>query len=64
MACRGVMGSANRDLVGKPEGRRHLEGPGVDKRIILERFIHKQVADSWKHVNKPWNSIKCEICLD
>jgi hypothetical protein len=38
------MGNANRDLVGKPEGRRHLEGPGVDKRIILERFINKQAV--------------------
>jgi hypothetical protein len=28
-------------LVGKPEGRNHLEDPGVDGRIILKRILEK-----------------------
>jgi hypothetical protein len=27
--------------VGKPEGRNHLEDPGVEGRIILRRIIRK-----------------------
>jgi hypothetical protein len=30
---------AYRALVGKPEGRNHLEDPGVDGRIILKRIF-------------------------
>ena len=30
-----------RVLVGKPEGRDHLEDPGVDGRIILGRIFRK-----------------------
>jgi hypothetical protein len=32
---------AYRILVGRPEGRRHLEGPGVDGRIILKWIFKK-----------------------
>jgi hypothetical protein len=32
---------AYRDLVGKPEGRNHLEDPGVDGRIILKRIFER-----------------------
>jgi hypothetical protein len=28
-------------LVGRPEGRNHLEDPGVDGRIILKRIFKK-----------------------
>jgi hypothetical protein len=32
---------AYRALVGKPEGRSHLEDPGVDGRIILKWIFEK-----------------------
>jgi hypothetical protein len=32
----GEGGSAYRAFVGRPEGRNHLEDPGVDERIILK----------------------------
>jgi hypothetical protein len=32
---------AYRALVGKPEGRNHLEDPGVDGRIILKCIFEK-----------------------
>jgi hypothetical protein len=32
---------AYRVLVGKPEGRRHLENPGVDGKIILKWIFEK-----------------------
>jgi hypothetical protein len=32
---------AYRVLVGKPEGRNHLEDPGVDGRIILKWILEK-----------------------
>jgi hypothetical protein len=32
---------AYRALVGKPEGRNHLEDPGVDGRIILEWIFER-----------------------
>jgi hypothetical protein len=41
-------------LVGKPEGKNHLEGPGVDRRIIL-----KQIFRTWARgigwINLPRN---------
>jgi hypothetical protein len=36
-----------RDLVGKPEGRRHLEDPGVDERIILRGIFRKWDVGAW-----------------
>jgi hypothetical protein len=36
---------ANRVLGGKPEGKNHLEDPGVDKRIIL-----KWILENWNGV--------------
>jgi hypothetical protein len=33
--------SAYRALVGKPEGRNHLEDPGVDGRIILKWIFER-----------------------
>jgi hypothetical protein len=32
---------AYRALVGKPEGRNHLEDPGIDGRIILKWFFER-----------------------
>jgi hypothetical protein len=32
---------AYRALVGKPEGRNHLEDPGVDERIILKWIFER-----------------------
>jgi hypothetical protein len=41
-ACMGEMTSAYKILVGKPEGKRdHVEDPGVDRRIIMERIQGK-----------------------
>jgi hypothetical protein len=39
--------SAYRILVGRPEGRRPLEDPGVDGRIILKRIYNKWVERAW-----------------
>ena len=36
---------AHRDLVGKPEGRNHLEDPGVDGRKILQWIFKKRDGD-------------------
>jgi hypothetical protein len=37
VAGMGERTSAYRALVGKPEGRRHLEDPGIDGKIILKK---------------------------
>jgi hypothetical protein len=34
-------------LVGKPEGKDHLEDPGVDGRIILRRIFMKWDVGVW-----------------
>jgi hypothetical protein len=41
VACMVERRGAYRDLVGKPEGRNHLEDPGVDGRIILKWVFEK-----------------------
>jgi hypothetical protein len=38
---------AYRILVGKPEGRNHLEDPGVDGRIILKWVFKKWDGMAW-----------------
>ena len=43
----GARRGAYRILVGKPEGRNHLEDPGVDGRIILRRIIRKWDVGVW-----------------
>ena len=43
----GARRGAYRILVGKPEGRNHLEDPGVDRRIILIRIIRKWDLRVW-----------------
>jgi hypothetical protein len=61
-----------RVLVGKPEGRNHLENPGVDWRIILRWILRKweygldqagsgegQVTGTFECGNEPSGSIKC-----
>jgi len=40
-------GEAYRFLVGKPEGRGHLENPGVDGRIILRWIFRKWEGRAW-----------------
>jgi hypothetical protein len=71
---------AYRILVGRPEGRNHLEDPGVDGRIILKLIFKKwdggaltvsiwlrigQVAVSCESGNEPSGcSIKCGEFLD
>ena len=39
--------AAYRVLVGRPEGRNHLEDPGVDGRIILKCNFKKWVGEAW-----------------
>jgi len=34
-------------LVGKPEGKSHLEGPGVDGRIVLRWILRKWDVGLW-----------------
>ena len=41
VACTGTRRGAYSVLVGKPEGKRPLGRPGVDKRIILRLIIRK-----------------------
>ena len=63
-----------RVLVGKPEGRNHLEDPGIDGRIILRWLFRKwdvghgldqsgsgqgQMADTCECGNETSGSIKC-----
>ena len=36
-----------RVLVGKPEGKNHLEDPGVNGRIILRWFFRKWDVGAW-----------------
>jgi hypothetical protein len=38
---------AYRVLVGRPEGRNHLEDPGVDGRIILKWIFKKWDGGTW-----------------
>jgi hypothetical protein len=39
--------SAYRILVGRPEGRNHLEDPGIDVRIILKWIFKKWDVGAW-----------------
>jgi len=41
LACMGEMSKAYKILVGKPEGKRPLEHPGTDGRIILKWILGK-----------------------
>jgi hypothetical protein len=41
VARMGERRGAYRALVGKPEGRSHLEDPGIDRRIILEWIFER-----------------------
>jgi hypothetical protein len=43
----GVRRGAYRALVGKPEGRRPLEDPGVDGRIILKWTCERLDGGAW-----------------
>ena len=42
-----------RVLVGKPEGRAHLEDPGVDGRIILRWIFRKLYVGVW--IGSSWH---------
>jgi len=48
--------SLYRVWVGKPEGKKHLEGPGVDGRIILRRIFRKWDVRAWTGLS--WLRIK------
>jgi hypothetical protein len=43
----GASRDAYRVLVGKPNGRNHLEDPGVDGRIILKWILEKWDGRAW-----------------
>jgi len=47
VACMGDRRGLNRVVVGKPEGRDHLEDPGVDGRIILRWLFRKRAVGAW-----------------
>jgi hypothetical protein len=51
VACMGEGRVAYRGLVGKPEGKNHLEGPGVDGIIILKR-IFRGMGLIWLRIGK------------
>ena len=46
MACTGDKSGAHRDLVGKPERKRHLETPGVEGSTVL-KCIKKWDWETW-----------------
>jgi hypothetical protein len=70
--------SAHRVLIGRPEGKSHLENLGVDGWIILKLIFRKwdgktwtesepgqgQVADACECGNEPSRSIKFLECLE
>jgi hypothetical protein len=79
VARMGERRGAYRALVGKPEGRNHLEDPGVDGRIILKWIFERldgghgldrsgsgsgQVAGFCKYGDEPSGSIKCGEFLE
>jgi len=68
-----------RVLVGKPEGKRHLEDPGIDGRIIIRWICRTWGVRAWtgsiwlrigtvlgayEYSNEPSYSIKCGEFLD
>jgi hypothetical protein len=58
VARMGERRGVHRVLVGKPEGKNHLEGPGVDGRIILKR-IFRTWARGIGWINLPRNRDGC-----
>ena len=63
VACMGESRGVYRVLMGKPEGKNHLEDPGVDARIILRWIFRKcdggmdwidlaQIRDRWRALVK------------
>ena len=58
VARMGARRGVHRVLVGKPEGKNHLEGPGVDGRIILKR-IFRTWARGTGWMNLPRNRDGC-----
>jgi len=61
-----------RVLVGKQQGKRHLEDPYIDGRIILRWIFRRWDVEAWtgqvvgtcECSNKPSGSIKCGEFLD
>jgi hypothetical protein len=47
----GERGGAYRVLVGKPEGKGHLENPGIDGMIILSWIFRKWDGGAWAGLN-------------
>jgi hypothetical protein len=47
VAHMGERRGAHRVLVGKPEGKNHLEDPGIDGRIILRCIFRKWDVTAW-----------------
>jgi hypothetical protein len=52
VARMGKRRSAYRVLVGKPQGRNHLEDPGVDGRIILKWIFERLDGGGWHRLDR------------
>jgi len=55
--CMGERRGAYRVLVGKLEGRDHLEEPGVDGRIILIWIFMKLDVGAWTEDKDRWQAL-------
>ena len=73
MARMKEMRDAYRVLGRKPEGKNHMEDPGIDGRIILKSLFEKYVGRTWtfeslssccESGSEPSRAIKCGEYLD
>ena len=57
VVCMGEITGVYRDLVGKPEGKKHLGDLGVNGRIILKKYLQEVgcVCMDWIDLARDWD---------